>query len=577
MFDWKGEVAQKARFGSHRQISLASDPLQLPDTPHLLERLDQLNQIGIALSKETDLTRLLETILIVAKRITSADGGTLYRVTDERMLKFEIMRNDSLDLAMGGTTGVEIPFEPICLYDEEGKAIVSNVVAYAYHHNTSLNISDAYSEEGFDFSGTRRIDKTTGYRSKSFLTVPLKNHDNEIIGILQLLNATDAATGAIREFSVEDQHLAESLASQAAIALTNRLLINHLENLFESFINLINNVIDDKSPHTGKHCDRVPVLTMMLADAAAACQKGPLKEFTMSEQDRYELKIAGLLHDCGKVTTPVHVIDKATKLQTIYDRIHNVDTRFEVIMRDAEIAFLQARLETIEKGEGQSSGDAERRLERRLNEIKEDREFIRFCNLGSESMKPEHVQRVVQISSKYKWRDIEGNEANFLTNEEVENLIVRAGTLTATERKAINHHIDVTIQMLEALPWPRHLKNVPEYAGGHHERMDGKGYPRGLKREQMSIQARCMGIADIFEALTAEDRPYKKAKRLSESLTILGKFKLNGQIDPDLFDVFMWEKVYIRYAQQFMDPRQIDEVDLSKIPGYIPPPTLPNL
>ena len=217
------------------------------------------------------------------------------------------------------------------------------------------------------------------------------------------------------------------------------------------------------------------------------------------------------------------------------------------------------------------------RFERRINEIKEDREFLRFCNLGSESMKPEHVQRVVQIGSKYKWRDVDGKETNFLTNEEVENLIVRAGTLTAAERKAINHHIDVTIQMLEALPWPRHLKNVPEYAGGHHERMDGKGYPRGLKREQMSIQARCMGIADIFEALTAEDRPYKKAKRLSESLTILGKFKLNGQIDPDLFDVFMWEKVYIRYAQQFMDPRQIDEVDLSKIPGYIPPPTHPNL
>src|SRR5262245_21918748 len=212
MFDWEGEVAQKARFGSHRQISLASDPPQLPDTPHLLERLAQLKQSGIALSKENNLTRPTETILIVAKRITNADGGTLYRVTDERTLKFEIMRNDSLDLAMGGTTGVEIPFEPIWLYDEEGKAIVSNVVAYAFHHNTSLNIGDAYSEEGFDFSGTRKIDKTTGYRSKSFLTVPLKNHDDEIIGILQLLNATDLATGAVREFSAEDQRLAESLA-----------------------------------------------------------------------------------------------------------------------------------------------------------------------------------------------------------------------------------------------------------------------------------------------------------------------------------------------------------------------------
>jgi HD domain len=282
------------------------------------------------------------------------------------------------------------------------------------------------------------------------------------------------------------------------------------------------------------------------------------------------------LHDCGKVTTPVHVIDKATKLQTIFDRIHNLDTRFEVLMRDAEISLLLTRLEALEIGDNQISGAAQRRFERRMHEIREDREFLRFCNRGTESMKAEHVQRVVQIGTKYTWRDVEGNESNFLTGEEIENLIVRAGTLTATERQAINHHIDVTIQMLEALPWPRHLKNVPEYAGGHHERMDGKGYPRGLKREQMSIQARCMGIADIFEALTAEDRPYKKAKTLSESLAILGKFKLNGQIDPDLFDVFMWEKVYIRYAQQFMDPQQIDEVDLSKIPGYIPPPNHSN-
>jgi hypothetical protein len=218
------------------------------------------------------------------------------------------------------------------------------------------------------------------------------------------------------------------------------------------------------------------------------------------------------------------------------------------------------------------SDEAQQRFERRMKEIHDDREFLRFCNRGCESMKPEDALRVQHIASKYTWRDVNGNEVSFLTRDEIENLIVRAGTLTTAERQIINHHIDITIQMLEALPWPRHLKNVPEYAGGHHERMDGKGYPRGLKREQMSIQARCMGIADIFEALTAEDRPYKRAKTLSEALRILGNFKLNGQIDPDLFDVFMWEKVYIHYARQFMDPQLIDDVDLSTIPGYIPPP-----
>jgi len=544
-----------------------------PDPSNLFERLEQLNQIGVALSQETDINRLLEAILLAAKKITNADGGTLYRVTEERMLKFEIMRNDTLGVAMGGTTGVEIPFYPIYLYDKNNHPINSMVVAYAYHHDRSVNIADAYTEEGFDFSGTKNFDKKTGYRSQSFLTVPMKNHENEIIGVLQLLNAKDRATGTVVPFSTEDQQLAESLASQAAIALTNRLLINHLENLFESFINLINAAIDDKSAYTGGHCERVPVLTMMLAEAVNNVKVGPLADFHMTDKDRYELKIAGLLHDCGKVTTPVHVVDKATKLQTIFDRIHLLDTRFEVVKRDAEIEMLKAKMAALEKGDAVMAKKIEREHETRLREINEDREFLRFTNVGGEAMKEDDQARVRAIAVKYRWRDVHGKQVDFLTAEEVENLTIRAGTLTAAERQIINHHIEVTIQMLEALPWPRHLKNVPEYAGGHHERMDGKGYPRGLTRDQMSVQARCMGIADIFEALTAKDRPYKKGKTLSESLAILGNFKLNGHVDPDLFDVFVWEKVYLKYAEQCLDPQQIDDVDVSKIPGYVAPPS----
>ncbi len=546
---------------------------RMPDSQNLFGRLEQLNRIGAALSKETDINRLLETILIAAKTITNSDGGTLYRVTDEHMLKFEIMRNDTLKIAMGGTTGVDIPFHPINLFDPDGKPINTMVVAYAYHHDKSVNIADAYTQEGFDFSGTKNFDKKTGYRSQSFLTVPMKNHENEIIGVLQLLNAKDLQTGTVAPFSSEDQQLAESLASQAAIALTNRLLINHLENLFESFINLINAAIDDKSPYTAGHCERVPQLTMMLAEAVNNVRVGPLKDFTMSDKDRYELKIAGLLHDCGKVTTPVHVVDKATKLHTLFDRIALIDTRFEVIKRDAEIALHKAKLEAWEKnGNAQALQEIERSFEQQVRRINDDREFLRFCNVGGEAMNAEDMERVRKISSRYRWRDVDDSPADFLTSDELENLTIRAGTLTAAERQIINHHIEVTIQMLESLPWPKHLTNVPEYAGGHHERMDGKGYPRGLTRDQMSVQARSMGIADIFEALTARDRPYKKGKTLSESLTILGKFKLGGHIDPDLFDVFMWEQVYLKYARQCMDEHQRDEVDLSKIPGYVPPP-----
>ena len=538
-----------------------------PDPDGLLERLEQLNEVGVALSSENDIDRLLETILVAAQTTTNADGGTIYRVTEERTLRFEMMRTDSLGIALGGATGAEVPFSPLPLYDKKGQPIHSNVVAYAYHHDASLNIADAYTEEGFDFSGTKEFDRKTGYRSRSFLTVPMKNHENEIIGVLQLLNSTNRATGTVVGFSSEDQQLAESLASQAAIALTNRLLINHLENLFESFINLVNRAIDDKSPYTGAHCDRVPLLTMMLADGVNECKVGPLRSFAMTDEDRYELKIAGLLHDCGKVTTPVHVVDKATKLETIYDRIATIDTRFEVIRRDAEILMLQARLDA------QSTGRIENDFEQRVLEIEEDREFLRFCNVGGEAMNPEHVQRVKDISSKYRWSDSEGNQRDFLTDDEIENLTIRRGTLTDAERQIINRHIELTNQMLESLPWPRHLKNVPEYAGGHHERMDGKGYPRGLTRDQMSVQARCMGIADIFEALTAKDRPYKPGKTLSESLEILGRLKLDGHIDPDLFDVFVWEKVYLKYATEYLDADRIDDVDLSKIPGYEPPPS----
>jgi len=536
----------------------------------LLRRLEELNHIGIALSQERDINRLLERILIAAKDITHADGGTLYRMTEEKSLKFEIIRNDTLGIAMGGTTGVEIPFYPIYLFDKDGKAVNSMVAAYAVHHDRSVNIADAYTEEGFDFTGTKNFDKKTGYRSRSFLTMPMKNHEGQIIGVLQLINAKDPRSGEVVAFSDTDQHLAESLASQAAIALTNRLLINHLENLFESFISLMNAAIDDKSPYTGGHCQRVPMLTMMLAEAVDNCKVGPLRDFVMTERDRYELKIAGLLHDCGKVTTPVHVVDKATKLQTIFDRVALIDTRFEVVKRDAEIALLKARMEKLGPRHTDVVGDAQ--LVAGIREIESDRDFLRRVNIGSEAMKDEDVARVQAIARRYRWRNGDGERSDFLSEDEIRNLTIRSGTLTSDERQIINHHIEVTIQMLESLPWPRHLKNVPEYAGGHHERMDGKGYPRGLKREQMSVQARCMGIADIFEALTAKDRPYKKGKTLTESLTILGKFKLNGHIDPDLFDVFMWDKVYEKYARQFLDPDQIDEVDVTKIPGYVPPP-----
>ena len=527
----------------------------------LLKRLEQLNTIGTALSKERDINRLLESILIAAKTITHADGGTLYRVTPNgQELQFEILRTDSLHVAMGGTSGKPINFPNLPLKDANGQANDSLVAAYTAIHNETVNIADAYTEPNFDFSGTRRFDERNGYRSQSFLAVPMKDHEGDVIGVLQLINAIDAESGTVVHFSAADQSLAESLASQAAIAITNRKLMVQLETLFESFISLINLAIDEKSHYTGGHCQRVPALTMMLAEAVNATQDGPLASFAMDDRDRYELKIAGLLHDCGKVTTPVHVVDKATKLQTLFDRIDLVDTRFEVLKRDLEISALRAQLALRDVKDAQAEATISAECRSEINALDQDRDFLRVVNKGAEFMKDADLERVRAIGRARVWRSTQGVETEFLSSEEIENLTVRGGTLTMAERDTINYHIVATIKMLEQLPWPKHLKNVPEYAGGHHERMDGKGYPKGLTRDQMSVQARVMGIADIFEALTAKDRPYKQGMKLSQAMGIMYKFRMNGHIDPDLFDIFVDQGVYLRYAQQFLDPWQIDDV-----------------
>jgi HD-GYP domain-containing protein (c-di-GMP phosphodiesterase class II) len=544
----------------------------MPPNSNLLEYIEQLNEIGIALSAQRDTNALLEMILLRAKSMLNADGGTIYSVTADHQLKFEIMVNDSLQIKRGGTTGEAIPLHPIPLYGSDGKPNNRMVAAYAAITKKTVNIPDAYTVEGFDFSGTRTFDAQTGYRSQSFLTVPMLNHEDELIGVLQLINAIDPATGEIIPFSTYASRIAESLSSQAAIALTNHNLLQEFQFLFESFISLMANAIDEKSPYTGGHCRRVPDLTMMLAEAACNTTQGMYKDFSMSPEDLYELKIAGLLHDCGKVTTPVHVVDKATKLETIFDRINLIDTRFEVLKRDAEINFLHQKLEILQGNHSDLSADIaqlEAEYQQHLQQLDLDREFLRSCNIGGEYMSEHHQQRVREIA-QYQWTDPSGQVVPFLSEDELYNLNITKGTLTREERDIINRHIIVTIEMLEALPYPKNLRRVAEFAGGHHERMDGTGYPKGLTREQMSIPARIMAIADIFESLTAQDRPYKKGNSLSECLHIMGKMKLDHHIDPDLFDLFISEKVYLRYAEHYLDADQIDQIDINKIPGYTP-------
>ena len=512
------------------------------------------------------MSKLLEMILIEAKRIANSDGGTLYMMTNDNRLRFEIMMTDSLSFHMGGTSGKDIPFYPVKLYDEKGKPNKSMIAAYVGLTGETVNISDAYKAKGFDFSGTKMFDEKTGYHSQSFLTVPLKNHEDEIIGVLQLLNAQSQNSKKIISFASDVQEMVEALASQAAVAITNKNLIKDLEALFESFIKLIASAIDAKSPYTGGHCARVPEITMLLAKAVQDTIDGPFADISFTDKEMYELKIAAWLHDCGKVATPEFVVDKSTKLETIYDRVNEVETRFAALKRDEQIKSLKRELK-VERDASLSKDEKLNKIKilkseysKKIRVLKSDIEFIKESNIGGEFMSGDKKDRVHAISN-YRWKP-NGRMENFLSEDEVYNLTIPRGTLTAEERKVINDHIVVTINMLEELPYPKHLKNVPEFAGGHHEKLDGTGYPKGLTKDEMSVQARIMAIADIFEALTAKDRPYKKGKTLSQAMRILGFMKNDAHIDVDLFDIFVKDKIYLKYAEEHLDPDQIDEVQI---------------
>jgi HD-GYP domain-containing protein (c-di-GMP phosphodiesterase class II) len=523
------------------------------DLQRIISQVEKLTDIGIALSSEKDTEKLLEKILLGAKSITDSDGGTLYRV-DGDTIKIEIIRSDSLGIFLGGG-GNPINIPNIPLYLENGEPNLKNVVCYSYHNNKTINIDDAYDAVHFDFSGTKAFDKKNHYRSKSFLSIPLTNHQGEIIGILQLINAIDPETKEIIAFDSISQRFAEALASQAATVLTKQQLITDLENMFESLVKLIATAVDEKSPYTGGHCRRVPELTLMLAQAASDTDHGYLQDFKLSEADHYELTIASWLHDCGKIITPEYVIDKATKLEAIFDRIHLLETRFEIIKRDQEIALLKQQLAEL-TNKKTPSPELELAYQANIAQLDDDMAFVRECNTGGEAMSDEHIARLKSLQN-LTWT-FNNVVVPLLNDEEVYNLSISRGTLTSEERTIINNHINVTIAMLEAIKFPKHLQNVVEYAGGHHERMDGKGYPKGLMREQMSIPARVMAIADVFEALTAKDRPYKSGKKLSDALSILKKMKEDKHIDPDLYDAFIEHKIYKKYAEKFLDAYQID-------------------
>lgn len=521
-----------------------------------VNQIRRLNEIGIALSAERNADRLLEQVLDGARELTGADGGTLYLIEPETAsLRFALVQNSSLGIRLGGADNpVPERFGSIPLHLPDGSASHRTIAAHAVLNNLTINIADAYHEPGFDFSGTRHFDQLNHYRSTSFLTVPMRNHEGDVIAAIQLINKLDDRQQP-QPFDDRDQELAESLASQGAVALTNARLITELRTLFDSFTRVIASAIDAKSAQTGAHCRRVPELTLMIARAADGAEYPGLEGFRMEDADYYELSTAAWLHDCGKIVTPHHIVEKSTKLELLQDGIHHIADRFEIAIRDMKLAHIARKLAA---GETPTLADVEGELAETAA-LRNDLAFLKRSNLGGEFMSDDDIERIQRIANT-RFTNLDGDQCSLLTAEEVEYLSIRRGTLNGHERKIMEDHMVHTVNMLEQLPFPRHLKRVPEYAGGHHERMDGTGYPRGLKRDQMSVPARIMGIADVFEALTAPERSYKKAMPISQALGIMARMVDQSHLDPDLFSLFVERQVYQDYARQFLTESQLDEV-----------------
>lgn len=530
------------------------------------DTMDSLHRIGIALTAERSSDRLIEMVAESSHSVTSASLAILH-VLDKS----------------GGWSRSSISFKNL---DPAHKTMVldadlcrdhllasdhSSGAAIAAASGKTIQIDDLVHSKDFEAVCYKHLEELAGFTFVSLLCIPLRNHDEETIGVLELINSRDEVTGRIGPFSLSDRRVAESLGSQAAVALTKNRLIGEFQHMFESLAEVIATAIDEKSKYTGDHCRRMPTLSMMLANKVCAATSGPCADVQLTDDELYELKISALLHDCGKVTTPVHIIDKATKLEKIFDRIELVDCRFEVVKRELMIEHLQLCLSAGREDEVET---LTQQLTSTLLKIDQERDFLRHTNVGREFMTSEDKQRVQEIAEKHRWTGPDGERHPLLTPDEIENLCIGKGTLTAEDREIINYHIVATIKMLEKLPFPKRLARVPEIAGAHHEKMDGTGYPVGLRRDQITVQGRILGLCDIFEALTAKDRPYKPGKKLSESLHILGKLKESNHIDPDLFQLFVESGVYFEYAQSYLDPGQIDEVDVSQIPGYSPPESM---
>lgn len=517
------------------------------------EHIERLRFIGVALTQETKLNKVFNLILSEAIQYTNADGATIYAVTpDKKSLAFQLVYNRTLELDEGREP---ITWPPVALYDENGQPRLLNMVAYVYHTGKSLSLEDVYDQTLFDYSGTRATDERNNYRSKSMLAIPLKNHEDEVLGVIQLINAQKDKSNKIIPFTKEHLTMMQSLASQAAITLSNKKLIADLEGLLRQFIQAIATAIDKKSKYTGGHITRMATFTEMIAQKIDETTEGKYANVHFSPDQLQEISIAGWMHDVGKIITPEYIMDKATKLETIFDRIELVKTRFDLMK-----AVIQG---DIREARWNNNHEKVAELEKRLADLENNLSFVIKTNVGGEFMTDEAVANVQRIGEIHY--ESHGETYFLLTNDEIENLCIRKGTFTSAEFDKMQEHVVVTWEMLSQLTFPKKFANVPLYAGSHHEKLNGKGYPKHLSGDELPLPARILAVADVFEALMAADRPYKKGKTIEEAFTILGQMAKFNEIDTDLVDFLMDSGLYLDFCTKFVKPEQMVPFDKEKI------------
>jgi response regulator RpfG family c-di-GMP phosphodiesterase len=573
------------------------------------EKLEMLVKEGLALSNEKQLDKLVTLIFQTAQKLVHADGGVMYLMEGDE-LGVELLSLGSESLMLGGLSEYPAPRVKI------NPAITSFLSQESVLRSASESFNSrtmVKSGEGeFTLFPTGLPGEPFDYPIRSLVAVPIITQRDEILGVIQLFNPGQSAVGSSGDVIDDNpEKFIESLASQAAVTLDNRNLVTSLRELFDALVQVVAFSIDAKSPYTGGHCTRVPALAQMLAQAVHETETGPLAEFQLkSDDDWRQLWLAAWLHDCGKVSTPEFVVDKATKLETVYDRIHEIRMRFEVLRRDALIEHYQELI-------GDEHGaELPEKLQHELLKLREEFEFIARCNLGGEFLNDEELERLknlgertwlrhysdrIGISEEELWRksatlepdlpvaeslladklehltartqkyedivDAEGNPMQVPEHEynrgEIYNLSIGRGTITAEERFKIIEHTLTGLNMLKQIPFPESLTRVPEIATEHHENLIGTGYPFRKKKEHLSVESRILAVADVFEALTARDRPYKKANSLAEALRIMGRMRDEQHLDGDILDIFLQSGVFRQYAEGYLDAEQLDVDDIS--------------